>query len=68
MDNLTVHHSRLVQAHMKELDITPIFNVPYSPEYNPIEVVFSLLKRTFKQIRLGRFAMGERLDFKAGIR
>ncbi len=53
---------------MKELDIIPIFNVPYSPEYNPIEIVFSLIKRIFKQKRLASLAQGEKFDFKAGIK
>ncbi len=31
MDNLSVHHSRVVQARMRDLGIRAIFNVPYSP-------------------------------------
>ena len=29
-----------------------IFNAPYSPDYNPIEGVFSVAKRKIKQERL----------------
>ncbi len=53
---------------MKDLDIIPVFNVAYSPEYNPIEIVFSLIKRTFKQKRLASLAQGEKFDFNAGIK
>ena len=28
-----------------------IYNVPYSPEYNPIEFVFSMVKRNFRTLR-----------------
>ena len=35
----------------KKLNIEPIFNVPYSPEYNPIELVFSPFKAKFKALR-----------------
>ena len=37
---------------MAELDIKPIFNVGYSPEFNPIERVFSKVKRRFNAKRL----------------
>ncbi len=53
---------------MKDLDIMPIFNVAYSPEFNPIEVVFSLIKRAFKQKRLASLAQEEKFDFKEGIK
>ena len=28
-----------------------IYNVPYTPEYNPIEFVFSMVKRNFRALR-----------------
>ena len=48
MDQLRVHKSRDVQPEYNRLDITPIFNVGYSPELNPIEAVFSKVKAVFK--------------------
>jgi transposase len=44
MDNLSVHKTRQVMAVYKRLNITPIFNMPYSPEFNGIESYFSLVK------------------------
>jgi transposase len=44
MDNMTVHHSRLALQKYQELGITPIFNVPYSPQFNGIESVFSMVR------------------------
>ena len=37
---------------MSKLDIKPIYNVGYSPEFNPIEAVFSKVKRQFSYHRL----------------
>ena len=51
LDNLAVHRSQVVQEKAVELDIEFIFNVPYSPDFNPIEMVFSKLKRKFKYLR-----------------
>ena len=36
---------------MKRLGFRFIFNVPYSPQYNPIELVFSQFKAKFKALR-----------------
>ena len=41
MDNLRVHHAKKVLKEMEELDIEPIWAPIYSPDYNPIEFVFS---------------------------
>ena len=37
---------------MKELGYRWIFNVSYSPEWNPIELVFSKIKLEFKKLRM----------------
>ncbi len=52
MDNLTVHHSHDVKERLEELSIPAIFNASYSCENNPIEHVFSVVKKFFKQERL----------------
>ena len=41
MDNLSVHRSRAVKERLDELSIAYVFGPPYSPEFNPIESVFS---------------------------
>ena len=56
MDNLRVHHSLIVREQMKAMNIEALFNVPYSPENNPIETVFSLIKHQFKKDRLQHLA------------
>ena len=52
MDNLKVHRSLQVRPWYVKLDILPIWNVGYSPEFNPIEAVFSKVKATFTRQRL----------------
>jgi transposase len=39
-----VHHSIKAQAFIRENNIDVIFNVPYGPEYNPIERVWAQIK------------------------
>jgi transposase len=52
MDNLSVHRSRFSLDYMKELGFEPVFNLPYEPDFNPIEHVFSKVKHNFKKMRL----------------
>ena len=52
MDNMRVHHSRVSKEAYKELDLTPIFNIAYSPQFNPIESVFSMIKSNYKKLLL----------------
>ena len=52
MDNLRVHMRKDVLKLYDDLDIYPIFSPPYSPMYNPIEFVFSMLKHKVKKMRV----------------
>ncbi len=45
LDNARIHHSKIVSEYVKHKNINLLFNVPYSPEYNPIEIMFSKLKK-----------------------
>lgn len=49
MDNMRVHHSRKSKASYHELGMVPIFNVPYSPQFNGIEPVFGMIKVLYKK-------------------
>ncbi len=48
LDNARIHHAKLLKDYMKTQPNKFIYNVPYSPEYNPIEKVFSMVKNTLK--------------------
>ena len=52
LDQLQVHKSVDVKPWWDNLNIKPIFNVAYSPEFNPIEAVFSKIKSHFRRARL----------------
>ena len=41
MDNLSVHICKTVKERLDELSIAYVFGPPYSPDFNPIESVFS---------------------------
>ena len=52
MDQLAVHKSKAVKPWYEKLKITPVYNVAYSPEFNPIEAIFSRVKAIFNSKRL----------------
>ena len=56
MDNLSAHKSDKSKAEMARLGFRFIFNVPYSPEFNPIEFVFSKVKQKFRTLRARKLA------------
>ena len=58
MDNLSVHKTQRVSDVMDEFKMVPIFNVPYSPQYNGIESYFFLLKRQYKRLLLQKILKG----------
>jgi len=62
MDNLSVHKTNLSKELFKELKINPVFNIPYSPQFNGIESYFSLLKNEYKTLLLQRVIKGESVD------
>lgn len=49
MDNATIHKSKVVNQCIKDNNIKVIYNVPYHSEYNPIEYIFSLLRKDLQQ-------------------
>ena len=53
-----MHKTPSVLETYRELHITPIFNSTYAPQYNPIEEIFSKVKRIFKERRLNKIANG----------
>ena len=52
MDNAKYHKNDLVKAHMKKLNIEPIFNVSYRFEFNPCERMFAMIKNHFRKVLL----------------
>jgi transposase len=52
MDNLQVHKTNEVKAAYERLNIIPVFNIPYSPDFNGIESYFSMVKGNYKKLLL----------------
>ena len=46
----------------KKFNITPIFNIAASPEFNPIESVFAQVKSTYRRERLNTLVNEELFD------
>jgi len=49
MDNCSTHHSKAVRACLKRLCIEVLYMPPYSPELNPIEEAWSVIKRKLER-------------------
>ena len=56
LDNLSAHKSEKSKAEASRLGFRFIFNVPYSPEWNPIEYVFAKVKQRFRVLRARKLA------------
>jgi len=61
MDKLSVHTSRKTKKECEKYNIIPIFNITASPDFNPIETVFSFVKADFRRTRLN--ALANKRDF-----
>ena len=68
MDNLTAHKTENVIELMRELAIEWIWVVPYSPEYNAIELPFSQVKKEFKEAKLRSLVKGDDFDQHEAIK
>ena len=68
MDQLAVHKAKDVKPLYPQLDIIPVYNVGYSPEFNPIEACFSQVKRVFCRERLNTLVNHGQFDTNQAIR
>jgi transposase len=67
MDNLRVHNCNDVMERLDELGIEYIFTPAYSPDFNPIESVFSIFKNKFKRMRINSIVNGRAINYEAEI-
>ena len=68
MDNLSVQRCQRSLLEMSELDFVAIFNTAYSPEHNPIEMVFSKVKHHFKAVKTNAIVNKTNVDTQELIR
>jgi transposase len=52
LDNASIHKSKSVKSYCDRASIDLIYTPPYCPWYNPIEFVFSVVKRNFRRKRI----------------
>ena len=55
MDNLRVHTSDITKGNMRELKFQWIYSLAYEPDLNPIEYIFSHIKKNFRELRAKKF-------------
>jgi transposase len=51
MDNLAAHRQEQVQILIEAVDCQVIFLPPYSPDFNPIELLFAWLKERLRSLK-----------------
>jgi transposase len=49
MDNASWHHSDRIQQMCRDAGVVLVFLSPYSPDFNPIEEYFGVLKKFIKK-------------------
>ncbi len=52
MDNMRTHHSKAVKKVIDELKIDVIYLPPYSPDFNPIENMWSKIKAILRKLKV----------------
>ena len=67
VDQLSVHRSKRVRERLEELSIPVIYNASYSPDNNPIENIFGMVKTKFRRKRLDDITTGKREDIHHNI-
>ena len=58
LDNLSSHRTKMIRKKFLELNYGVVFNVPYSPQLNAIEYVFSMVKAHYKRLKLDQLMNG----------
>ena len=53
-DNASMHRALRVKEKLEKSSMRVLYNAPYSPEYHSIERVFSLIKRRYRQLVIGK--------------
>ena len=62
-----MHKAPEVMEEFERLNIVPIWNVPYRYDFQPIELVFSQVKRVYKKAKLSAFINQKTFDYPTEI-
>jgi len=47
-DNAKIHHTKKLKEYIKKKNINVLYNIPYCPEFNPIENVNSMIRNNVR--------------------
>ena len=61
LDNARIHHSKYLKENVSD-NINFIYNIPYTPEFNPIEQMFSKLKYLLRKSNLTNNNIIKKID------
>ena len=50
-DNASIHHTKILKDYCFSNNITLIYLPPYTPQFNPIELVFAEIKNNYRKIK-----------------
>ena len=64
MDNISFHKSDDVKERMDMLGFHYTYSPKYSPQYNGVEEIINIGKKTVKKVRLDMIVNGQRLPLK----
>lgn len=63
LDNATIHHSRDLRELCARFGVAAFFNLPHTPENNPVELLWEFLKRPLRaRTRYDRFPQKEKFS------
>ena len=62
MDNAAIHKTKRVKSLIEQAGCRLLFLPPYSPDYNPIEHVWSAIKLNLRSLNTTRLNIQENID------
>ena len=65
---MTVHKANVVKEKLQQQGIKCLFNVPYSPDFNPTEGCLSKIKGIYKREKLKHIVKNESIDYEKLIK
>lgn len=68
MDQLAVYQTDDAKQLYRQLNMDFVLNVSYSPQYNPIEAVFSVVKNQIRREKLNRQLNDKPLDMETLVK
>jgi transposase len=61
IDNVSFHHAKVVRTAFADKKVVPLYLPPYTPQWQPVEYVFSRLKREYRSLASHGHGLGDRV-------